>query len=72
MTRARLVRAALPAPFERDPMTAVERRHGVAGAPAPASGDSPPVPDSVDDGEDQPEADQPADEADQPGDDDLR
>ena len=29
MTRARLVRAGLPTPFERDPMTAVERRHGV-------------------------------------------
>jgi DNA polymerase-4 len=29
VTRARLVRDALPAPFERDPMTAVERRQGV-------------------------------------------
>jgi DNA polymerase IV len=28
VTRARLVRAALPAPFERDPMTAVEARDG--------------------------------------------
>jgi DNA polymerase IV len=29
VTRARLVRAALPAPFERDPMTAVEHRGGL-------------------------------------------
>jgi len=29
MTRARLVRAALPAPFERDPMTPVEHRQGL-------------------------------------------
>ena len=28
VTRARLVGAHLPTPFERDPMTAVERRHG--------------------------------------------
>jgi DNA polymerase-4 len=28
VTRARLVGAYLPTPFERDPMTAVERRHG--------------------------------------------
>ena len=34
VTRARLVRHALPAPFERDPMTAVERRQGTAGAAA--------------------------------------
>lgn len=32
VTRARLVRAALPAPFERDPMTAVEHRHGARDA----------------------------------------
>jgi DNA polymerase-4 len=36
VTRARLVRDALPEPFERDPRTAVERRHG-AGGPAPGS-----------------------------------
>jgi DNA polymerase-4 len=29
VTRARLVRAALPAPFERDPMTPVEHRQGL-------------------------------------------
>jgi DNA polymerase-4 len=34
VTRARLVRHALPAPFERDPMTAVERRQGTAEAAA--------------------------------------
>jgi len=34
VTRARLVRDRLPAPFERDPMTAVERRQGVADAGA--------------------------------------
>ena len=38
VTRARLVRAALPAPFERDPMTAVEHRHGARDA-APEPGD---------------------------------
>jgi DNA polymerase-4 len=41
VTRARLVRDALPAPFERDPMTAVERRQGVAepgGASGPRAG----------------------------------
>ncbi len=33
MTRARLVRSALPAPFERDPMTSVDaRERGVGGA----------------------------------------
>ena len=32
VTRARLVRAALPAPFERDPMTAVEHRQGARDA----------------------------------------
>ena len=38
VTRARLVRAALPTPFEADPMTAVERRGraAVPDAPAPA------------------------------------
>lgn len=36
VTRARLVRASLPAPFERDPMTAVERRGGAADAAAAA------------------------------------
>lgn len=48
VTRARLVRAALPAPFERDPMTPLERRdprrvreveHGPAGERAPAAAD---------------------------------
>jgi hypothetical protein len=38
VTRARLVRAALPAPFERDPMTAVERRHGTPEAAADSEG----------------------------------
>jgi DNA polymerase IV len=37
VTRARLVRAALPAPFERDPMTAVERRGDAAEVPADPS-----------------------------------
>ena len=32
VTRARLVRAALPAPFERDPMTPVEHRQGLRGS----------------------------------------
>lgn len=41
MTRARLVRAALPAPFERDPMTAVEHREGSrASAEEPGDRDS--------------------------------
>jgi DNA polymerase IV len=35
VTRARLVRSELPAPFERDPMTAVERRHGTPDADRP-------------------------------------
>jgi DNA polymerase-4 len=37
VTRARLVRAALPTPFERDPMTAVEARQGVSDAPPDAA-----------------------------------
>ncbi|MEW6225835.1 MAG: DNA polymerase IV [Chloroflexota bacterium] len=51
MTRARLVRADLPAPFERDPMTAVERRHGVHvdAAGTPADRDSEGVTDEVED-----------------------
>jgi DNA polymerase IV len=41
VTRARLVRAALPAPFERDPMTPVEHRQGLRGPiPEPQARDS--------------------------------
>ena len=36
VTRARLVRAALPAPFERDPSTPVEHRQGLRRATGPA------------------------------------
>jgi hypothetical protein len=47
VTRARLVRAALPTPFERDPMTAVERR-GRAAVPEAPLPDAPPLdPDEV-------------------------
>jgi DNA polymerase-4 len=49
VTRARLVRAALPTPFERDPMTAVERRGRAAVPEAPAP-EAPPIdPDEVPD-----------------------
>ena len=41
VTRARLLRAALPLPFERDPMTAPEHRIGVPGEPI--RGDPEPV-----------------------------
>jgi DNA polymerase IV len=44
VTRARLVDAALPTPFERDPMTAVERR-GAAAVAAPVEEAAPPADD---------------------------
>jgi len=42
VTRARLLRAALPLPFERDPMTAPEHRIGVPADAAPSDADTPP------------------------------
>ena len=39
MTRARLLGAGLPAPFERDPMKAVERRTGMRDPDAPPEGE---------------------------------
>jgi DNA polymerase-4 len=50
VTRARLVRAALPAPFERDPMRPVEHRgHETPAAPDPDRRDSEPDTDVLDD-----------------------
>ena len=50
VTRARLVRAALPAPFERDPMTPVEHRQGLRRSlPEPRDRDSQDVTDAVED-----------------------
>ena len=43
VTRARLVRTPLPAPFERDPMRAVEARHGAVDQPAPPPADGAPA-----------------------------
>jgi hypothetical protein len=61
MTRARLVRSALPAPFERDPMTSVDaRERGLHGTRSPGGvADENPVDDVTDrdslDGTDLPE-----------------
>ena len=50
VTRARLVRAALPAPFERDPMTPVEHRQGLRRSlPASRERDSQDVTDVAED-----------------------
>jgi DNA polymerase IV len=53
VTRARLVRAGLPAPFERDPMTPVEHRQGLRRATVPGDAspdrDTQPVTDDAED-----------------------
>jgi DNA polymerase-4 len=49
VTRARLLGTGLPAPFERDPRTAEERRLGVHTPADPASSDGPPERDSLGD-----------------------
>ena len=50
VTRARLVKAALPAPFERDPMTPVEHRQGLRrSVPEPEDRDSQDVTDAAED-----------------------
>ena len=50
VTRARLVKAALPAPFERDPMTPVEHRQGLRrSVPEPEDRDSQDVTEAPDD-----------------------
>jgi DNA polymerase-4 len=50
VTRARLVKAALPAPFERDPSTPVEHRQGLRrSTPGPEDRDSQDVTDASED-----------------------
>ncbi len=58
VTRARLLRDRLPLPFERDPMTAPERRVGAEIRDQPIGADGPEVPpDFADDGVDLPPID---------------
>lgn len=52
ITRARLVGSRLPAPFERDPMTAAEARSIRADSPAKRPTKSPAAEDSIDDNSD--------------------